>query len=546
MNPSLLNSISFTLISILAIYIANYREGNYFAVWIFWLCLIMVILLIFYQALLSNNQSKHSHLFVILQILMLSFLIRILFISRGDTLAGYDAYNEVLTLYNINSLNRWEINQINGYGATYPILYFFGIIWSQILGVNLLMAAKWMPISFFFISPLFIYLIGSLKYSKMAGLFAFIGFSFLYISLFFHTTFQRETIALPMMLMTIYLYYKKINLNSSKVIYTLLAISTSVVCIFSHHLTPFILLLFFAFLYLTDFLVDIKKYLKINCISRYTIRKENISLTFLILFFTIILGYWIYLKYTPLNFIALILNESAINNPGTGASISNILRIKLLLVGEILFAILFASISIYGLLLMNTERKSTDIAILLYSLFVGILMVLTLSGHLIRSEGMGLGSRFQTFVYIGFFVLSSNTFSNSLNKNMNYLKKILTLILILFVVFNVYRIPPYLYSEQNIPPGEVYSLISSEEFAAAKFLGLGRDEVISSDTLNGALQYSKYFGGNGKVKNLNIYELNSREYVIHSNIIPYQTHNYIYNKIKLYDNGISSIYCIQI
>lgn len=544
--------IAFFLISLLSLYIANFREGNYFPVWIFWFCLIAIFFLIVYQIAKIEKQISNYYIFILLQILMTAFLVRMLFISTGNALAGNDAYNELVLLLKVNNMGYWNPYDIGGYSIAYPILYIFGIIWSQIIGVNLFTTAKWMPISLFFVAPLFIYLICNLKYSKKAALLASFGFAFLYISLFFHTTFVKEVIALPLFLITIYTYYASIP-KGKRIGYLLIAFLFSACCVLAHYLTSFILLIFFTTFLIIDRFASSKKDIKEKSvrISRYlTVNKEFVSTTFVMFLFTFLLGYWVYLRYTPLQTplqtFALIYKELATNKPRAGMILPNILRYKILWWGEIVFAILFGFLSIFGVFLKKEKRNSSDVTLSLFSGLMGIIMVLTLFGRVISGEGMGLGSRFQTFVYIGLFILSGHTAHNILKMYRGKLKNALPLMmLIIFVAFallSIYRIPPYLYSEKiEFNPEETRSLITEDELTAINWLGTRNVKLDASLA-------SVVFRLNKTQDNKYGVECSKITYIIHTYIAPFSTNKYILengSSFKFYNNGLVDIYFIK-
>ena len=211
-------------------------------------------------------------------------------------------------------------------------------------------------------------------------------------------------------------------------------------------------------------------------------------------------GYWVYLKYSPLEAFGLIIKESAITDPGAGISIPSSLRFTLLYYSEIMFSIIFGIISIIALIIMKTKRKASDVSLFLFSGFMGILMVITLFGALLKSESMGLGSRLQTFVYIGLFLLSGYFFAETSNYKLQFNKrniknrliKILPILLIIFLMLNIYRIPPYLYSDYQFSSTEPRSVISGQEFTALIWLGVSGDKLISDKNLRGAIKYSQY------------------------------------------------------
>ena len=198
--------ISFLLISILSIYIMGFRINFYLPVWVFWLCILGIFPLITFQIIKIQYFLSKQYILIIIQILLTATLIRLLFISPENVLIGYDSYNELISLSQFDNLGYWNADAIKGSTANYPIIYVFGMLISKLLNISLIATVKWFPLSIFYIGSLVMYLIGNLKYSKKAGLLAMLGFSFIYISLFFHSAFQRETIAVIIMLLSFYTY----------------------------------------------------------------------------------------------------------------------------------------------------------------------------------------------------------------------------------------------------------------------------------------------------------------------------------------------------
>ena len=487
MNKLALPFITYLSIFSLAADIALSRAGEYPPLWVFWVMIFLTFSLIVYQITLSKNLRVHQVLLFFLQITVMALLFRIQFISGENVLAGYDANNEYVALYQIANEGRWSPETSSIVGSSYPLLYIFGLEWSQILNVDLFSTAKWLPISIFYIAPLFLYLIARLKYGSMTGLFAIFGFSFLYISLVFHSILQRETMAIPLFLMAIYFYLKATSQDSGRHALLSLSVFAVIACVLAHHMTSFILLIFFIILFSSNRLILIFRGVRNDRSISEARREERTSGHFIFFIAATIFGYWIFLKNSPLDFFGLIFREAAIFQPGIGAIFPSSLRMSILLTGEILFAIIFATISFIAVILRRKNMKTSDLAFLLFSGFMGLAMILTISGGLLQWEGMGLGSRFQTYVYIGLLLLSGYTayFVLSRYKNRKFLKRVIPLVLITFVIFNIYRIPPYLYSETDAQPGDVRILVTEAEQIAVLWLGINnRDTVQLGDPSN--------------------------------------------------------------
>lgn len=537
-----LSAVSFIFVSILGIYIINARNGSYAPVWTFWLSIILIFILIISQILTLDGKKSNHDVLLLLQIFVTALLIRLLFISTGEVLAGYDAYNEYIRLSKISVQNRWIPDQM-GYPSNYPVLYIFFMVWSQITGMDLFVTAKWLPMSFFFLTALFIYLITYSKYvSKKAAFLACFGFSFLFISLFFHTAIQRETIVLPLFVSTIYLYYNAIGENDRKFTYLFLAILTSIMSVLSHYLTSFLLLIFFATFLLINRIMATKfvKFLPI----RVRAQKQRISAVFVFFLFTCELSYWILLNYSPFKLIWFIVKESAITDPGVGATVPNLLRYQILWWGEILFAIMFTLLSIYALFLRE-KQGSSDVALLVFSGLVSVLMVLTIGGRVLPQGSMGLGSRFETFVYVGLFILSGYATKAVSQVSKIPVKKLIVVIFLAFALLNIYRISPDLYSECQPQMGEPRHLISEGEATALKFPKLGADaRVIGDFYLRGFVELSKYLS-ESQAMNTN------STFIVHSCLMPYLTESYIAGAQtnttlnKIYD-GAAAIYRLQL
>jgi len=528
---------SFLLISALGMYLAHFKIGMISSFWLFWFCTIGLILLIVFQISQTSSVQATNTAFILFQILLVALLLRFLFISVEHPLNGYDVYNELITVSEIAKLNHWYPGAISGHAASYPITYFNCLIRSYILDVSLYNTVKWTPLSLYFISTLVIYKIGQISYSVRAGLFAALGFSLMYISLFLHTTLTRETMALPLCLVAIYATLIAVKMKKKEYIY--IALISSISCILTHHLTSFLLVLFLICYFLISNLSSFKSF------QRIIPRKTSLSAHFIMYIIICTLGFWASLHNSPLNFFDQIFAEATIIEPSYRPLIvPSDMRYSILLYGEITFAFLFGILALLSIYLLKGRRTAFDLTLFIFSGFTGVLMVLLLLGKLFQSEGMGLGSRLQTFVYLGLFLLSGNILrATEISHRVDW-KRALSiaahLIFIGFIILNIYRLPIYLYSDYNFQQDETRCLVTEAEYHAALFLGLGRDELISDSSLKGTLKYTGYTGQAGRLRDSET----ANSTILHSQIIPYITEQYLQNITtqKIYDNNIASIF----
>lgn len=445
---------------------------------------------ILFQIIRYYDSPPKFHILILMEVLALSFLIRLLFISPDNLLAGNDAYNELVTLGTF--INDGITNGSRTF--YYPPLYSFAELWGKILGTGLLDTAKWFPISFFFISPLLLYSIGARKYSPGAGLIAATLFSFTYITMLFHSWLHRETLAVPLMILSLYFYFRTLDGEPKRVMFISLTIIFSALCIMTHHLTSLILLVFFLSVFISDALTPLwNSILERIKNQKYIVIEEKTGITFFLLIMVIVLGHWMLQDRGPLEyFFTLAMNESVTREPGA-TFIFTTLRLKFLVWGEIIFALIFATLSIAAVVALKQVRRTSDIGLFIFSAILSIIMIITLFGLLFPTEGMGLGSRFQTFVYLGLFILSAPFIIRLVGHKKRVIQSFIIVLLLTFLLMNFLRVPLYLYDNNHtIESDETRIFISPEEASAAQFLGLGRGEVSTDLPLGGYFQYVVY------------------------------------------------------
>jgi len=463
---------------ILSWYLINSRYQNYIPLSFFWIPVICILLVVAYQ-IINLEESSSQHLLILFEILAFSLIMRTIFVP-GVAFYGYDPYHEYLCAIEI-SRNGWILSMSNpglSYNIHYPILHFLAIILSEISGMTLLNVARWLPIIISIPSTLILYLLARKIFnSERVGLLTALGFSMLYQSQMFYSLYVRESIAFIMFVATIYLYYMAIH--SRRVKYVPLAIISSFVSVFSHHLTPFLLVVFFALAYFSQKLVE-----KMQGYESSKLRKiaglfsaESIYFhaTFVLFLVVSLLNYWLYLRYTPFTIIATIFSEAYFISGGKTALIPASLRYWFILGGEIVFVFIFGLLSLYSIYFRRNKRTSLDLTFLAWVILMGMFSIGFVLGRIYPEGSFAVARRFQPFAYPFLFMLSGYVAHQKLKKTglEKKLGMLLVFIFVLFSVFQLYSAPMYLYSDYR-GSDEVRNILLPEEYNSILWLNTSR------------------------------------------------------------------------
>lgn len=402
------------------------------------ICIIIGMQILF----LDYGHNKYA---ILLQIILFSWVIRTIFIPNIGFF-GQDSYRE-MEVVKVLIENGWSLESNvpanYQYQYSYPILYVLIIITSQITGVNIDSIARWLPLIYSTFSLLFIYLLTThiYEHSPKSSLLTVFGASMLYQYIMFHTLPIRESISFVFFTATIYTFIKG---KKSNVKLTVIALFFSLMITLSHHLTSFLIIFFWLLYVCINKLLKLLEELKFK---KLYFHSDNIGYYFLSYTIVLIFGYWLSLRYSPMNIIVYAFEESAYKLPGHGMIVPNNLRYIILVNGEYIFALIFTVISIYSIML-NKKRTSFDLALFLWAVFMGMMAVLTLKGMVLRSESVAFASRFQTFGYMALFILSGYIISlkNQNDTKLGAKEIAIVSLYIIFVLFNIYRISADLYT----------------------------------------------------------------------------------------------------
>lgn len=430
-------------ILILLTYLLTQRFSYYLPEFVFWISVVIITCIIGMQIKLFDiTQNKYQ---ILIQIILFSLIIRTIFIPNTGFF-GHDPYKE-MEVVNAIVDSKWSLDSSvfssYKYQYCYPILYELIILSSSLLGVSIYSISRWLPLLYSVSSLLFIYLLSNQLFNSVkSSLITVFGASMLYQCVMFHTLPIRESIAFLFFVATLYTYFKGSKLSNSILITLSILFAFSIAL--SHHLTSFLIVTFLFLHLVINSILKILLSVKPN-ISHFS--PDHTTSGFFLYILVLILGYWIYLKYSPLDIIEYALQESAYKNPGHGMVLPNATRFDILVYGEYIFAFIFALLSIYSIIISN-KKESICLTFLFWAAFMGILSLLALKGMVLKSESVAFASRFQSFGYISLFILSGSAIGLNRQENsiVEGIKTYIIFIYILFILFNIYRIPSNLYS----------------------------------------------------------------------------------------------------
>ncbi|AKB33067.1 hypothetical protein MSSIH_2377 [Methanosarcina siciliae HI350] len=427
---------------ILIIFLLSQRFNIHLPICVFWVSVVAITCIICIQ-ITSFNRNSNKYM-ILFQIIVFSWIIRTIFIPNTGFF-GHDPYKE-MEVVSVILNNGWDLDSDifsnYKYQYSYPILYELIIMGSQVLGTSLFSVARWFPLLYNTSSLLFIYLFSNhLFNSDKSSLLSVFGASMLYQSVMFHTLPIRESIAFVFFVAFLYVYFREKKPN---VLFTILALLLIVMITLSHHLTSFLI---FLFVFLHILVNSVCKILETIAPRKLYFIPDSRGFNILAYILVLVIGYWIYLRYSPLNIIAYAFEESAYLDPGHGMIVPNNLKFIVLVNGEYFFAFAFAFFSIYSITLCN-NRMRINLTLIFWAALMGIMSILSLKGMVLRTESVAFASRFQSFGYISLFVLSGSIIDlkNQKGRMFNEINATVILLYFLFILFSIYRIPVELYT----------------------------------------------------------------------------------------------------
>ncbi len=404
-------------------------------------------------------------------ILLLLTSMRISILLAVPRLYGFDPFAEIRIATVILS-EGWDLtgSRYEFYGVTYisPILYLFAGNGILIANLPSEWIAKWIPSIYSVGSVLFLYLLAHLlTNSRRAALLTALLFANFHMYVLFHGLFIRESLAFVFFLGAIYAYIRGHRQRDVRMVFV--SLTFALVTVLTHHMTAFLLGLFFA-------VAGIHQIIQNRLIQRATSgrsipRNPHLPLgvlSFGILVLVSTLGYWSFLRFTPIEILAEVFRDASRFQPAFFHA-PDTLRIYILLYGEVAFAALFGTLALAAVFLGPYRKARWPLSFLVWGGLMGILSIALLQ-RLITWQSLAttfMASRFETFGYPFLFILGFG-YLIFVGRKRPHIRKASFAVVLAFLVFGAYHIPPSLFlgEEPNWAAGEDRFYITEAEFAA--------------------------------------------------------------------------------
>jgi len=444
----------FSGFSTFLVYLALFGIGEGISVVFFWAPIVVIIASLLYQIMnyVYVSGISKDEILIVLEIFLFTFVVHLMVARPGSIgLVGHDPHYEYSGAKTIMD-SGWPIPtnipitvKTRNY-SEWPMLDFLTIIFSEIIGMDLLTAARLIPILINSFTVVFLYLFARVIYKdRRISFTASLAFAALFPYINFQTHFVRESFAFVLLFACLYCLVKAQRKRQK--VFHYLGIFLVVVLIFSHHLTSFVLLLF---LFIAAVLIKVvPKVFKIGGSGEKRILLPSFSLLILALLLNV--SYWTTVGEFVLRASSLYLSDLSFGRFGSFSSrrfslSAGSIRAVAASYGNILFLGIFG-ILILSYLLRNT--KKANVADIVFAVF-GLLCVI--SGYVSLYITSFAGFDFTRPANFGYaFLLIPVAHVMTRNKH----RKAVAILLGCFILLQVFTIPSYYY-DLNARPEYAY------------------------------------------------------------------------------------------
>jgi len=467
----------FAAAALLVFYLLSIRWHVYLSVTLFWVAVALMLSTTVYQILRIELSSSYAKV-VLLEIAVTCFVFHLIYQIPYYGLPDPDAYRDMASAKGILSSGfvMGDPNYISHY-SYFPIIHIFGATLSMITGINLFSVAKWFPsLLDVALIPLLYLLVRSIFKEEKVALLSALLFACLQNHILYSSLFIRETYALVLAVCCIYLYFSAKHSPHPATNYAL-SIMCLIGTVFAHHLTSFMLLIFLS----THFLLT--KAAEVPFFRRtyfgHNITREKITTTFLLIAFVATLAYWIFVAMSPLytltTFVRSIFTPSqwGVNTYAAIAGLSAVstltIRGHIIFYGFYFFLLIFGLILLYGLLPRAKNRRVETYSFTLFLFLCGLVGFLSL--YLVAPAAFP--DRFLTYGWLFGFAPLAVAILKGKHK---WLRRIGVLLLIAFMLFNIYMIDPTAWDARAegvsaATSEDDYALANTIDFSIGKIFG---------------------------------------------------------------------------
>jgi hypothetical protein len=412
---------------------------------LFWLSILLMFGSVLYQIFYTENK-----IFVFFEIFIFILLLHLVHQLGFYGLNGSDPYIDYNLLKTIVNNHHFVLGQdVDGW----PMMHIFSSAITFVTKIDPFIIAKFLPsfISSIIILPYYL-LVYKINRDKKIALFSCLVFSTIPKFMDFEASFVRETFALFIMIFFIYVIYISKKRNDNR--FTLLPFLLIAVVVFAHHLTAFLILLLLG-VYITASKIIPFIYRKDETFISKLSGRININIIFLTTLIAVV-AYWIYhavfvLKHS-IDFVDEILGLKYVTT--TYAASINLnapiitLQGNIIYYGFFFFHLLFSLILLIKFIKIKNEQKIEDTSFSLFFFFCMFYAFLAL--YIVGS--LPYPDRFLPFAWM-FGIIPLTGFLLVFKKNI--FKKILVILIVVFMLYNVYNIDPDYYTGNASNTGTV-------------------------------------------------------------------------------------------
>lgn len=427
-----ISQLAFIWISLLFFLNLEYNLTSGYDYFIFWFSTIGLFSVILYQIF----YLKYTNGFVLFEIFLVFLFLHLVYQMGFYGLRGADSYVDYTFLKTILKDHQFDLGQ---YVDGWPMIHIFSSAVNLFSKIDPLLIAKFLPsfISSIIVLPIYL-LIYKIYNNKQLSLFTCLIFSTIPQFISTDALFIRETFAFFIMILFFYVLYS--SKQKSEKSFTVLCCLLIPVIVFSHHFTSFLLLILIAIYMIASTIIPYF-FFKNKNIKIILSGKINLITIFLLIFTTLI-SYWVYhsvdiiKKFTDIfkEAVGRTKYESYAAATNLGAPIIT-LRGNIIYYGFYFFIILFSLILIIKFFKEKNNQKIEDVSFTVFSFFCLFYSFLSLYvlGSLLFPD------RFVPFLWM-FGLIPLVFYLLILRKDL--LKKIFVILLISFIIFNIYNIDP--------------------------------------------------------------------------------------------------------
>lgn len=444
---------------------------------IYWVSLLPMLGAIIYHIFKVENPKIGI---IIGEILVLNICLHLIFQIGFSGLYSRDSYDDMKFLEIILYNNHFSLN-IEGGVSNWPNLHLLTASLVNATGIDHFILVKYFPSLFSCATVLGVYLLGKeIYHSDKIALLACLIFITIPKFVSFGSIFIREIFGIFSIIFCFYfIYASKVKDNR----FTILSLLFIVLIVFSHHFSSFLflimILIFMILIYLIPFLQN--KNISLNKsktdITKLKFLNINIQTIFIIIL-VLLFGYWIYQAVFVWEnvgkFISNLVTIGELPDYSVSTGITTgiaTLRGLIIYYGFFIFFGLFGLILTIKLFFGRNKQKIEESTIILTLLFCGaygFISVFLLTSPISPDRMLTYGWLF------GCIPLAAVLISL---KNRKIMKKAFVILIVAFMIFNIYNIP----SEYFDKDFSVLGLANDKEYAIADTIKLPISYRLTND-----------------------------------------------------------------